>query len=410
MTRVVQIQKSSRSAGSSALKLHKTFLEAGFESFILTLYPDENDTDRIFYPGKLSKIIAIINDKLNKFLTSKSNKEFGLFSFTVLPIDLTGNRHLKEADIIFLHWVQGEFLSIGAYRKLARLGKPVVAIMHDMWTFTGGCHYSFSCEKYKSKCFDCQVFSGNRQFDMSSRGFSKKKKLFASFNNFFFISPSKWLMHCAKESSLLNSKPVYHVPNILDNRIFKPAGKSFARQILDIDCDEEVIAFGAVSVNSPYKGWDYLKQALVLLSEEYKSDKILLLIFGKSVSSDLTASIPFRKKYLGYLKDEISLALVYNAANVFVTPSLADNLPTTVLESLSCGTPVVGFKTGGIPEMISHKGNGYLANYMDAEDLSRGIRYCLHSGIKGELLPEFGMGKVVREYSRILDGILKLKI
>lgn len=118
-------------------------------------------------------------------------------------------------------------------------------------------------------------------------------------------------------------------------------------------------------------------------------------------------SIPFRKRFMGYLKDETSLALVYNAADVFVTPSLADNLPTTVLESLACGTPVVGYNTGGIPEMIKHKENGYLADYKDPVDLSNGLRYCLDSGIKGRLLPEFRKEDIIAKYIRIINETLK---
>ncbi|MBN2522177.1 MAG: glycosyltransferase [Bacteroidales bacterium] len=403
MTKVVHIQKSARSAGGSALRLHKAFLQEGLNTFVLSLFPDENDTERIFYPGRFSKLVTVINDKLNLFLSGKGRKEYGLFSYTMLGIDITQLMHVKEADIIIIHWVQGEFLSVSAYRKLAKLGKPVIIVMHDMWTFTGGCHYSFSCEKYKSECYDCQIFADHKRFDLSKKGFSAKRKLFLSCGNFLFISPSKWLQSCANESSLLKAKHVYHIPNILDDRVFKPFHKSIARQIIDIDNDARVIAFGAVTVDSPYKGWDYLRKALEILDRELGSDNILLLVFGKGVSEKMADSIPFRKRFMGYLKDETSLALVYNAADVFVTPSLADNLPTTVLESLACGTPVVGFKTGGIPEMIKHKENGYLADYKDAVDLSNGLRYCLDSGIKGRLLPEFRKEDIIGKYIRIVN-------
>lgn len=406
MTKIVQIQKSARSAASSALRLHKAFLERGLNSYILSLFQDENDDERIFYPGRFSRLFTMVNDKINLFLTGKTRKEYGLFSYTFLGIDITKLRHVKEADVIFIHWVQGEFMSISAYRKLAKLGKPIIVVMHDMWTFTGGCHHSFSCEKYKSKCFDCQVFADNRTYDMSKKGFQAKKKLFQSYDNFTFVSPSKWLQSCAKESSILNAKALYAIPNIVDNNLFKPIVKSVARQIIDVDVNATVIAFGAVSVKSPYKGWDYLKKALEMLSRDLLSENILLLVFGKGMSDEMADSIPFRKRFMGYLKDEISLALVYNAADVFVTPSLADNLPTTVLESLACGTPVVSFKTGGIPEMIRHKENGYLADYMDAKDLSNGLKYCLESGLKGSLLPGFSREEVIREYIQVIGKAL----
>jgi glycosyltransferase involved in cell wall biosynthesis len=409
MLKVVHIQKSSKSAGGSALRLHNAFIESNIDSYILTLYPDENDTERIFYPGKISKLISIINDKINLFTSRKNRKEFGLFSYTILRIDVSKLRHIREADIIYLHWVQGEFLNLSGYSKLAKMGKPVIVVMHDMWSITGGCHYSFLCEKYKSRCNECQVFEDNKKYDMSARGFNRKNRLYSDYKNFYFISPSKWLYACAKESLLLRSKPVFHIPNIIDNTIFKPLDKFFARRIFNLDEVDHVIAFGAVSIDSPYKGWDYIQEALSVLKKELSNDKITVLIFGKGVSKQVTDRIPFKTKSTGYLKDEYSVAMVYNAADVFVTPSLADNLPTTILESLSCGTPVVGFNTGGIPEMIEHRSNGYIARYKDAYDLAEGIRFCLEHKIRGRLLPEFEKSVTLEKHFELLESARKFK-
>lgn len=407
MTKIVQIQKSSKSAGGAALRLHNAFLESNIDSYILTLYADENDTERILFPSKTSKFISFLNNKINIHISRNNNKEFGLFSYTIIGNDVSKIRSIREADIIYLHWVQGEFLNVSSYRKLAKLGIPVIIFMHDMWSFTGGCHYSFSCLKYQTECYDCQIFPKHKYHDLSAKGFTKKKKLYSRYENFYFVSPSKWLYDCAKESSLVRSKPVFHIPNILDETLFKPIDKVIAKRLFNLNEDDLVIAFGAVSINSPYKGWEYLQQALENLKNDTTMKNIVVLIFGKGLNFQIAKKIPFRTKFTGYLKDEYSAVMVYNAADVFVTPSLADNLPTTVLESLSCGTPVVGFNVGGIPEMITHKKNGYLAKYKDPDDLANGIRYCLEHNIKGELLPEFKKSITLKKHFELFNYIFK---
>ena len=178
---------------------------------------------------------------------------------------------------------------------------------------------------------------------------------------------------------LTKNKPVYYIPNILDNTLFKPTDKNVAKQILNIDANETVIAFGAISVNSPYKGWAYLQKALELLKQEDTVKNISVLIFGSAYNKEIADAIPFKTRFMGYLLDEYSTALVYNAADVFIAPSLAEAFGYVVMEALSCGTPVVGFNVGGIPDMISHKENGYLAKYKDAADVSEGIKFCLQN-------------------------------
>jgi len=148
-----------------------------------------------------------------------------------------------------------------------------------------------------------------------------------------------------------------------------------------------VIAFGAITVDSPYKGWPYLQKALQLLKEDDSLKNISVVIFGSGYNKEIADAIPFKTRFMGYLQDEYSAALVYNAADVFIAPSLAEAFGYVVMEALSCGTPVVGFDVGGIPDMISHKENGYLAKYKDAADVTTGIQFCLKNKVKGYLLP-----------------------
>ena len=370
---------------------------------------DVNLTDKITESGRYPRIIARIDNFLLSFITRRIDRKFGMYSFPILGTNISVKELVKNADIIYLHWVQGGFLNLSNYRQIARLGKPVIIFMHDMWTITGGCHHSFSCEKYKTKCYNCPMFTSKGLFDWATIEFNNKKKLYSEFENLYFVSPSKWLSDCAKRSFLTKDKPVYHIPNIVDNNLFKPVDKKFARQILNVDHDEFVISFGAFLISSAYKGWGLLLQALQIISKDHNSKNISILVFGGGYNKEIADSVPFRTRFMGFLKDEYSTVLVYNAADVFVTPSLADNFPTTVLESQACGTPVVGFDVGGIPDMIKHKDNGYLAKYMDAEDLANGIRFCLHNKVKGRLLPEFEESILTKKHTDLMNSLLKRK-
>lgn len=405
MIKVAQIQIFSQYTGKAALRLHKAFLNSGIDSSLITLKPAVNDDSKTIQKGKISELVAKVDNKLQSFVNRKNVKEFGLFSYPVLGSNVSIMKEIKEADYIYIHWVLGGFLNLANIEQLAKLGKPLIFFMHDMWTFTGGCHYSFSCEKYTSFCFNCQIFPKNKNNDLSSKEFKKKLKLYSKYDNLFFISPSKWLYNCSKQSELTRDKPNFYIPNYIDKGFFKSFKKQTAKEILEIESSEIVIAFGAVSIDNPYKGCSYLLQALKILFEDVNFKNITILIFGSGHKKEIEVEIPYKIKFTGHLSDEYSTILVYNAADVFIAPSLADNLPTTVLESLSCGTAVVGFNTGGIPDMIKHKENGYLAAYRDANDLAEGIKFCLRNNIKGYTLADFEPELIINKHLALFESL-----
>lgn len=390
---------------SFAYRLHNEFLKAGIDSNIISLHLDEKETDRIKNAGKKAKYVAWLESKIQSYLKRNNIIKFGLFTYPILGNNVAKMDEIKNADIIYLHWVLGGFMNLTNIEQLAKLGKPIIFYMHDMWYMTGGCHHSFECGKYKSHCYDCQVFPNHKNKDLSYKEFEKKKKLYSKYDNFYFISPSKWLYDCAKNSALLKNKPIFHIPNVLDKTLFKPFKKNIAKQILNIGNLETVIAFGAISVDSPYKGWEYLQKALEILYEEQCINNITILIFGSGYSKEIVEAIPFKTKFMGYLKDEYSSVLVFNAIDVFIAPSLADNLPYTVYEALSCRTPVVAFDTGGIPDMIIHKKNGYLAKYKDSEDIAKGIKFCLQNKINGYTLPDFKTSSIIKKHLELFNYI-----
>lgn len=404
--KVVQIHYSLKASGSAAWRLHNCFKEYGIKSTALFLKPGGLIDDSVKYLGRTSQLIARIDQKIQGFINRKNKKEFGLFSYPVLGTNISKRKEIIEANFIYLHWTSMGFLNLRNIENLIKLKKPVIFILHDMWNITGGCHYSFNCNKYITGCQNCPVLPTNEEQDLSTKGFKKKLNLYSKYNNLYFVSPSRWLYNCTKNSLLTINKPTFYIPNIIDSTIFKPFDKLIAKRILNIDSNEFVIAFGAVQIDSPYKGWSYLQKALEILKSGDYHLNLTVLIFGSGFNKAIEALIPFKTKFLGHLNEEFSMVIAYNAADVFVTPSLADNQPTTVMESLSCGTPVVGFNIGGIPDMIKHKENGYLACYKDSKDIANGIKFFYENKIKARILPEFKKENVMDKNINLINQII----
>jgi glycosyltransferase involved in cell wall biosynthesis len=372
---------------------------------MLSLTSEIQENDYIKHLNKKAYLVSLLNEKCEEFITKDRIKKYGLFSYPIFGTDISKRKQIQSADIIYLHWAIGGFLNLNNIENLAKSGKPLIIFMHDMWSITGGCHHSFGCEKFKLKCYQCHNFPPNRKIDLSTREFKKKLKLYSTYKNLYFVSPSKWLYQLAKQSFLTKEKPVFHIPNVVNTNIFKPINKMEAKKILGLAPNSITIVFGAVSVDNPYKGGHYFQKALNILAQKIKNGNIVILIFGSGFNREIANSIPFPTKFLGRLRDDYSISLIYNAANVFVAPSLADNLPTTVMESLACGTPVVGFDVGGIPEMILHKKNGYVAKYKNQEDLALGIIYCLDSNMPGYLPSDFDTHLIINKHLELFKCV-----
>jgi len=375
--KILHISTADKSGGAAiaALRLNNAMLASGLYSKLLVKKKDSSQGSVISVSknGKRTKLkdffLSIWNYLLNKYLLKPSY----IYSFSNWGIHISHLSELKEADVIYIHWVNN-FLSIKEISKILNLGKPVFFFMHDMWHITGGCHYSFECNLYESRCKNCPLLRG-RFFDSASYIFKRKEKLLKSNSNLYYITPSRWLEHCVSKSSILGINKVITIPNVLDANIFKEIDSKTARNILNLPQDKQLLLFGADGgTANPYKGWKYLKQALNDLS---KKDNIELVIFGNTLSPHESEQIPYFIHSFGKVYDEYSLSLLYNAVDVFITPSLVDNYPNTILESLFCGTPVVAFDVGGIPDLVKHQVTGYLAKTKDARDLALGIEWSL---------------------------------
>jgi len=405
MFNVVHLQTHLPSSGNAAFRLHQALHQNGVQSKMLSLTSDVGTTAHLDHLNLKANIIARLNSKFHNRHNKKVHEKFGLFSYPVLGNDISKHPFILGADVIYIHWVLAGFLNFSGLEELMKLGKPIIFFMHDMWTITGGCHHSFTCTKYSESCSSCQMFENAKTNGLPAKELKKKYNLYRKYDNLNFVSPSNWLYELAKKSVATKDKPVFHIPNLVDATIFKPTDKKTARQILNIPDAHTLIGFGAISPKSPYKGWSYLKEALELVSKKESAENIGIVIFGSDYDEEIAKALPFKCYFVGRLRDEYSAALVYNAVNLFVAPSLAETFGLVILESLRCATPVVAFETGGIPELIDHKENGYLAKYKDSLDLAEGIMFCLSNLKNVNALPEFDTEEIVKQHIELYKQI-----
>lgn len=299
--------------------------------------------------------------------------------------DITLLPEFKEADVIHLHWVNQGMLSLKNLKKIFDSNKPVVWTMHDMWPCTGICHHARECEAYHTQCGNCPYLCGKKKKDLAYRTFRHKMNLYKN-ARLHFVACSEWLKNEAQKSRLLSGKEISNIPNPLNLNIFKPEDKCEIRKYLKLPQEKNLILFGSVKTTDKRKGIDYLIEACRLLTDKHPEMKenTGVVVVGKR-SEELEKILPFPVYAQNYVSDEKRMVQLYNAADLYVTPSLEENLPNTIAEATACGLPCVGFRIGGIPEMIDHQVNGYIANYRDAEDLANGIYWTLMEADRDEL-------------------------
>lgn len=312
--------------------------------------------------------------------------------------DITKLREFQEADVIHLSWVNQGMLSLKSIRKILKSGKPVVWTMHDLWAATGICHYARGCNRYVSTCGNCPLLphKGSKN-DISSKVFGRKKELYHG-GNIHFVSCSRWLEQQAKKSGLFVGQRITNIPNPIDTHVFCPQNKAEARLRAGLPADKHIILFVSQRVTDERKGMEYFVEAIDCLVKKYPDmvKHTAIAILGGH-SEEITLSLPSCS--LGYVSDVKQIVNIYNSVDVFVLPSLEDNLPNTIMESMACGVPGVGFKVGGIPEMIDHLKTGYVANYRDADDLAEGIHWVLEEADR-ESLQQACLHKVTQCYSQ----------
>lgn len=399
MTNILILSTSDIGSGAAraAYRLHKGLQSLGHSSLMLVQnkFGDDHTVLAATSLSPLQKGLIKLRRQIDRLpLKCYSRNEPTMFSPQWFPDVLQSRVSQLNPDVISLHGVCGGYLRI---ETVAKFGKPIVWTLHDMWAFTGGCHYTQACDRYTQSCGQCPQLNSTKEQDLSRWVWERKSQTWPQ-SNLSIVTPSKWMAQCARESSLLRNIQTTVIPNSIDIDIYKPVARHTARELIHLPKEKKLVLFGAINgTNDQRKGFHLLQKALKYLGQSEWRDKLELVVFGSSESND-TSLLGFKTHYLDRINDETLLATIYAAADAFVVPSVQDNLPNTVMESLSCGTPCVAFDIGGMADMIEHHHNGYLAKPFDITDFAQGIDWILSNEGRQEELSHRARQKVEVEF------------
>lgn len=400
--RVLIVNTSERIGGAAiaASRLVEALKNNGIKAKMLVR---EKQTDRLSVIELKKNWWRMWQFIWERILIWKENqfKKHNLFAVDIANTgtDITAIPEFQAADIIHLHWINQGMLSLNDIQKILQSGKPVVWTMHDMWPCTGICHHARECNKYHQECHHCPyIYKGGGKKDLSNQVFKKKKEIY-QLAPVTFVTCSRWLKERASQSALLNGHTIVDIPNPINTGLFKPQNALVARSRMGLPTDKKLILFGSVNVTDKRKGIDYFIESCKLLAEMHPElkEELGVVVYGKN-SEQLKPLIPFQVFPLDFISNEKDLVNIYNAVDLYVTPSLEENLPTTIMEAMACGIPCVGFNVGGIPEMIDHLHNGYVAEYKSAEDLANGVIWTLNES-EYRTLSEEACRKAASNYS-----------
>ncbi|WP_019503774.1 glycosyltransferase family 4 protein [Pleurocapsa sp. PCC 7319] len=385
-------------AARAAYRLHQGLNQISVKSQMLSQLKYSQDpnvfgTNLASGIGQVKTGLRLTLDQIPLKLYNQRGKQ--RFSANWLPYQITTQVAQLDPDIINLHWIGAGYLQI---ESIAKFNKPIVWTFHDMWAFTGGCHYDQECQKYTNSCGGCPQLGSDKNWDLSSWVWQRKQKAWQNLN-LTIVTPSKWLANCAKASSLFKNKRIEVIPYGLNLNIFRPINQKIARQLLKLPQDKQLVLFLSLKATSDQrKGFHLLQPALQKLSALGSNDCMELIVVGAS-KPEKAVDFGFKSHYLGTLTDDLMLALAYSAADAFIAPSIQDNLPNTVLEAISCGTPCIAFNIGGMPDMIEHQQNGYLVKPYEIDDLVQGITWTLKNKERNQKLAYRAREKAEQEFA-----------
>lgn len=407
---IVNTHDTRGGAARAAYRLHQSLQSIGVQSAMLVQRKYGDDRTVLAPVSKIKGIWAALRPEIDLLPANRyKHRKQVLFSPAWCPFtDALQRINESDADVVHLHWVNGGFLRP---EDIARINKPIIWSLHDMWAFTGGCHYDQDGGCYLSGCGKCPMLGSHESEDMSRRVYIRKQKAFSRVANMTVVGLSRWLANSAANSPLLGRFPVVNLPNPIDTDVYAPVDRDVARRLLNLPVDRKLVAFGAMNATGdPRKGYAQLVEALGII----KDRDISLLVFGASPPPN-PPDFGFPAHYLGGFNDDLSLRILYSAADVMVVSSLQENLSNVIMESLSCGTPVVAFDIGGNGDLIDHKQSGYLAQPLSADDLAKGIEWVLHCDTPSSLRVSarakveacFEMKRVAEQYRQLYLSVQK---
>jgi len=382
-------------AARAAFRLHRGLVDSGVHSRMLVQTKYGTDPLVAGSDTRMGGMLATLKYVVDSMPVLFSRRGRGAtFSPATYPDRIVRHAAGIAPDIIHLHWIAGGFMRI---ETLSQLSQPIVWTLHDMWPFTGGCHYSSECSRYTGSCGCCHELRSTIENDLSRRIWQRKSKAWREVP-ITVIAPSRWMAECASASSLFSETDIKIIPNAINTSLFHPSDRFIARKILELPLDRRLILFGAMNpTGDSRKGFQHLLAAINDLAKNGWGERAELLVYGESPSVELH-DFGMKLRSMGQVSDDL-LVLLNIAADVLVVPSIQDNLPNTVMEAMACETPVVAFKIGGMPDMIDHGETGWLAHPFDQKDLAQGIAFVIEDVCRREEMGRRAREKIVREYA-----------
>lgn len=416
--RVLHLSPTDTEGGAArgVYQLHQGLRAAGVDSIMLVQrkYSDDPFVHTRMHAG--GRYYNALYDRLDRVpLRFYDWTRQNWWTVGWLPYDVRGPVDRLKPDIVQFHWIGHGAAPI---RTLARLrGYPIVWTLRDMWTLTGGCHYSDDCERFLEGCGACPQLGSGRSHDISRWQWNRKKRAWRDVA-IDYVGLSNWIADYARRSPLTRGNRVSVIPNGIDIERFAPSDVAAARASWDLPADRAIILCGALfgsffGVNERRKGFHYLRESLRMLAAQGWGERATVVVFGAD-GGDLDVGLDVR--YVGRIRDDRRLAALYAASDVMVVPSLQESFGKTAAEAMACGTPVTAFANTGLLDIVDHRQNGFLARQHSAADLAQGIAWCIDEVAKGDGLRQrarhkvveaFDIQGVVRRYIALYDRILE---
>jgi glycosyltransferase involved in cell wall biosynthesis len=391
-------ESDSGGAGRATLRLHEGLQRIGVDSRILVQLK-YSDNQAVLAPrttfGKFCAKLKLLEHLDALPLKLYPQRKAGDFSLQWLPDRIASKVAQFAPDVVNLHWVCHGYLAI---ETIAKFNKPLVWFLTDMWPFTGGCHYSQECSRYQKSCGACPILNSKKKHDLSHWVWQRKAQAWKRLN-LTIVTPSTWLAQCAESSSLFQGRQIEVIHPGMDLTKYKPIDRRFARNVLNWPQDKQIVLFTALyPTTDRRKGFHLLQPALHSLSKAGWQENLELRVFGLS-QPEYPIDVGLKSEYISRLYDDISLAMMYSAADVTVVPSIQESFGQTASESLACGTPVVAFNATGLQDIVEHQKNGYLAQPYQSEELARGLVWVLENKERYQKLCDRARQKAEQQFS-----------
>ena len=369
--KILHVSSSDGGGGAAiaALRIHQSLARSNIDSSMFVAKKISDQPKVFSYKNNITKLYALIKTGIGAKVTKLQLTENNVIhSISFIPSRLEKFINKSSFDLVHLHWVQGEMISI---ESIGRINKPLVWTLHDNWAFLGSEHLPLneSDIRYKEGYLKSNKPKGHKLFDFDRWCWERKKKNWVK--QIPIVCPSEWLANCVKQSALMKSWPVKVIPNPLDVEIFKPFDLKIARELFNLPQDKKIILFGSMDgTNNKNKGWDLLSNALKIVSTDIPD--AISVIFGQS-DGDHSSEINMPIIYVGKLNDSQSLAMLYSAADITIVPSRIESFGQIASESISCGTPAIAFDCTGLKDVIKNDETGFLVDPYDYFNLGKSI-------------------------------------